>query len=151
MNALRRAWSRLSRLFRKAAKEASAAPLPPRFEEAVQLFRLRNPEASPEAWHAFAVGLASQAYGQGIRRGLDAAKGVPAKELATRHDWRPGERLPWLAAALARRDPHDPFGDVSLADRRAFVNGLAAAVRAGVDVRIVPDSPKALGRASSRS
>lgn len=122
-------------------------PLPPRFDETVQLFRLRHPEATAEQWTAFTLSLARQAYTQGIHRGLDQAAGRPTEQ----HDWKAGDALPWLAAALVRRDPRDPFRGVPLAEQQAFVNDLARAIRAGIQVRLVPDPPKALSKSSSRT
>lgn len=145
MSAVRRFLSRLRRLFQKSA-QAPQAVLPPRFDEAVQLFRLKYPEATAEQWSAFAQRLASQAYAQGLHRGLDQAAGRPTEW----HDWKAGDVLPWLAAALVRRDPRDPFRDVPLDEQHAFVNDLVRAQRAGIQVRLVPDPPKALARPSSR-
>lgn len=143
MNLWQKFRTRLTRLFRRAAKPPEVE-LPGRFEEAVQLFRLQRPEAGPDEWQAFALQLAAQAYDQGLARGADRARGISPEEEARRHGWSARDGSVRLAKALAGRDPADPLAGVSQEDRQRFAEEISRAVRLGVELRLetAPPGPR---------
>ncbi len=132
--------TRLGRFFRNLLERLldrfHEGPLPPvRIGEEVRLFAALHPDADKTDWIRFATRNANRAYRDGFTRGFEYSERFwpgpitdPALILAAQEEQVSlAETNPRLKAILELGyDPLDPFGGLSLADRKARLEAIQA-------------------------